>query len=212
VIIAYGAGQVACRVDEVIRVQEIVVRPLGSQLRRIKRIAGAAILGDGTLALVLDIPELIQESLKSDSSPARDAYTDKGAPRVLVVEDSVTSRAFLQMLLERDGYQVLTAVDGMQAFAMLKEHEFDMVVSDVDMPRMNGFILTEKVRADSRLQNIPVVLVTSLDSAEDQKHGIAVGADAYIVKSSFEKNNLLSVIRNLMKVRQQSGSDNSGGA
>lgn len=210
VIIAYGAGQVACLVDEVIRVQEIVVRPLGSQLRRVKRVAGAAILGDGTLALVLDPPELIQESLKSGGQQSPVSYTEKTSPRILVVEDSVTSRAFLQMLLERDGYQVQTAVDGMQAFAMLKEHEFDMVVSDVDMPRMNGFILTEKIRADNRLLALPVVLVTSLDSADDQRHGIAVGADAYIVKSSFEKNSLLAVVRELLITRRRPGHGTNG--
>ncbi|MDD1687567.1 response regulator [Methanoregula sp.] len=210
VIIAYGAGQVACRVDEVIRVQEIVVRPLGGQLRRVKRIAGAAVLGDGTLALVLDPPELIQESLRPCGPSIPITYAEKAACRILVVEDSVTSRAFLQILLERDGYQVSTAIDGLQAFAMLKENEPDMVVSDVDMPRMNGFVLTEKIRADNRLSHLPVVLVTSLDSAEDQRHGIAVGADAYIVKSTFEKNHLLAVIRDLIRMRHRPGPGNPG--
>ena len=205
IVIAYGAGQVACQVDEIMHVQEIVVRPLGSQLRRIRRIAGAAILGDGTLALVLDPPELIQESLRISTRGT--APSDKGAPApvVLVVEDSVTSRAFLQMLLERDGYRVMTATDGMAAFAILKEHQVDIVVSDVDMPRMNGFVLTEKIRSDPKLQSLPVVLVTSLDSAEDQNHGIAVGADVYIVKSSFEKNALLAVVRNLIWTKRSQG-------
>jgi two-component system, chemotaxis family, sensor kinase CheA len=206
VIIAYGAGQVACLVDEIVRVQEIVVRPLGSQLRRVKRIAGAATLGDGTLALVLDPPELIQESLRAGGTGEPTPAADRPAPQILVVEDSVTSRSFLQALLERDGYRVKTATDGMQAFAMLKEHEFDMVVSDVDMPRMNGFVLTEKIRADHRLSTIPVVLVTSLDSVPDQNHGLAVGADAYLVKSSFERDHLLSVMRELVKGRRPAGS------
>ncbi|MFA5268500.1 MAG: response regulator [Methanoregula sp.] len=199
VILAYGAGQIACIVDEVIRVQEIVVRSLGSQLRRIKRITGAVILGDGKVALVLDALELIQESIKGPPAiPAR-GISGEDTRRILVVEDSVTSRTLLQMILERAGYRVLTAVDGMEALAMLKEHEFDMVVSDVDMPRMNGFTLTEKIRADGRISALPVVLVTSLDSAGDQKHGITVGADAYIMKTSFEKSRLLEVIRNLLE-------------
>jgi two-component system, chemotaxis family, sensor kinase CheA len=199
VIIAYGAGQVACLVDEVIRVQEIVVRPLGSQLRRVKRIAGAAILGDGNIALVLDPPDLIQESLKATTTVPPLASTITVPPRIMVVEDSVTSRTFLQMLLERDGYYVQTAVDGIQALAMLKEHEFDIVVSDIDMPRMSGFTLTEKIRADNRLSKLPVVLVTSLDAPEDRNHGIAVGADAFVVKSSFEKENLLMIIKDLAR-------------
>ncbi len=199
VILAYGAGQIACIVDEVIRVQEIVVRSLGSQLRRVKRITGAVILGDGRIALVLDALELIQESIKGPPAvPARNAGTD-AARKILVVEDSVTSRALLQTILERAGFLVLTAVDGMEALAMLKEHEFDMVVSDVDMPRMNGFTLTEKIRADARISALPVVLVTSLDSPADQKHGITVGADAYIRKTSFEKSRLLEVIHGLLE-------------
>ena len=199
VILAYGAGQIACIVDEVIRVQEIVVRSLGSQLRRVKRITGAVILGDGKVALVLDALELIQESIKGPPSvPARSRVSDE-IKRILVVEDSVTSRALLQTILERAGFLVQTAVDGIEALAMLKEHEFDMVVSDVDMPRMNGFTLTEKIRADVRISALPIVLVTSLDSPADQKHGITVGADAYIKKTSFEKSKLLDVIQNLLE-------------
>jgi two-component system, chemotaxis family, sensor kinase CheA len=199
VILAYGAGQIACMVDEVIRVQEIVVRSLGSQLRRIKRITGAVILGDGKVALVLDALELIQESIKGPPAIAARSIRGDDIKRILIVEDSVTSRALLQTILERAGYLVRTAVDGMEALAMLKDHDFDMVVSDVDMPRMNGFTLTEKIRADARISGLPVVLVTSLDSPEDLKHGIMIGADAYIMKTSFEKSGLLEVIRNLLK-------------
>jgi two-component system chemotaxis sensor kinase CheA len=186
-------------VDEVIRVQEIVVRSLGSQLRRIKRITGSVILGDGRVALVLDALELIQESIKGPPAVPARSIGGEDIKRILVVEDSVTSRALLQAILERAGYGVRTAVDGMEALAMLKEHEFDMVVSDVDMPRMNGFTLTEKIRADARISALPVILVTSLDSAEDQKHGITVGADAYIKKTSFERSWLLEVIHDLLE-------------
>jgi len=199
VILAYGAGQIACMVDEVIRVQEIVVRSLGSQLRRVKRITGAVILGDGRVALVLDALELIQDSIKGPLSVPERKISSGDIKRILVVEDSVTSRSLLQTILERTGYQVQTAVDGMEALAMLKEHEFDMVVSDVDMPRMNGFTLTEKIRADARISTLPIVLVTSLDSPADQKHGITVGADAYIKKTSFEKSKLLEVIRDFLE-------------
>ncbi len=199
IIIAYGAGQIACMVDEVLQVQEIVVRPLGSQLRRVKRITGAAILGDGTIAIVLDPIELIQEAVWTELSAPHTELRDAVLGRVLVVEDSVTSRMFLANILEQRGHEVMTARDGMEAFAMLKEDKFDMVVSDVDMPRMNGFTLTEKIRADSRLAYLPVVLVTSLDSKEDRAHGIAVGADVYMEKSGFEKEQFLSVIHELLQ-------------
>lgn len=205
IILAYGAGQIACIVDEVVRVQEIVVRPLGTQLRRVKRITGAVILGDGTLALVLDPLELIQESLKGGQKAVRDTGVGIKEKTVLVVEDSVTSRALLQSIFERAGYQVRTATDGIEAFTIIKQHHFDIVVSDIDMPRMNGFTLTEKIRADERLSHLPVVLVTSLDSPEDQKHGVAVGADAYIVKSSFERSAILEIITRLIAGRNPAG-------
>jgi len=201
VILSYGAGQVTCIVDEVVWAQEIVVRPLGSQLLRVKLISGAVILGNGKVALVLDPVELIQGAMVSpdwfrSSGPERSPY------RILVVEDSVTSRALLKGLLEREGYIVETAVDGMDAFALLRERPFDLVVSDVDMPRMSGFTLTEKIRAERTLDGIPVVLVTSLNSREDQEHGIAIGADSYLVKSSFEKGRFLGILRNLLAVKR----------
>lgn len=205
IILAYGAGQIACIVDEVQQVQEIVIRPLGSQIRRVKRITGAVILGDGTLALVLDPLELIQESLKGTPIATRDISGRLKEKSVLVVEDSVTSRTLLQTILERAGYLVQTATDGIEALALIKQHPFDIVVSDIDMPRMNGFTLTEKIRADERLVHLPIVLVTSLDAEEDRNHGLAVGADAYIVKSSFDRHGILEVIANLLAFRRSSG-------
>jgi len=202
VIIAYGAGQIACTVDEVIRVQEIVVRPLGSQLRSVRRIEGAVILGDGSVALVLDPLELIQDALQADRPAPGPALPGEAGWRILVVEDSVTSRVLLQTILEEAGHQVETAVDGIDAFARLKQHEFDMVVSDVDMPRMNGFTLTEKIRAEGRqFAGLRVALVTSLDSPEDRERGRAVGADAYIVKSNFNTEDFLETVRRLMRRR-----------
>ena len=199
VIIAYGAGQIACTVDEVIRVQEIVVRPLGSQLRSVRRIDGAVILGDGSVALVLDPLELIQDAIQADRSASGPVPPGEAGQRILVVEDSVTSRTLLQAVLEEAGYKVETAVDGIDAFARLKQHEFDMVVSDVDMPRMNGFTLTEKIRAEGQqFGGLLVALVTSLNSPEDRERGRAVGADAYIVKSSFNAKNFLETVRRLM--------------
>jgi two-component system chemotaxis sensor kinase CheA len=207
VILAYGAGRIACLVDEIVRVQEIVVRPLGTQLRRVKRISGGAILGDGTLALVLDPPELIQEAFRMGCliTPVEPAHAHPW--QILVVEDSVTSRAFLQSLLEREGYRVLTAVNGREAFAKVKAERPDLVISDVDMPLMNGFLLAEKIRKDKRFVTLPVILVTSLDSVKDRQQGIGAGVDAYLVKSSFENGVLLKTIRNLLSAGRRTGAD-----
>ena len=115
-----------------------------------------------------------------------------------MVEDSVTARTLLKSILETAGYEVKTAVDGIDAYTLLRVEDFRLVVSDVDMPRMNGFELTTKIRSDKKLADLPVVLVTALDSREDRERGIDVGANAYIVKSSFDQSNLLEVIKRLI--------------
>ena len=120
-----------------------------------------------------------------------------GPPWVLVVDDAVTTRAMERGLLELAGYQVKVAVDGLDAWTTLKSERFDLVVSDVDMPRMNGFELTQRIRADEALQDLPVVLVSALEAREDKERGIEVGANAYVVKSSFEQSNLLEIIDRL---------------
>jgi len=183
-------------VDEVTGTQEIVVKNLGPQLKRIRHISGASITGDGVVipvincedlaATIMGMPHLPQPSLIQDEQP--------GQRSILVAEDSITSRMLLKNILEGAGYLVETAVDGVDALIKLKQNLVDLVVSDVDMPRMNGFVLTEKIRADPAFAEIPVILVTSLDSREDREHGITVGATAYIVKSSFDQSNLLEVI------------------
>jgi two-component system, chemotaxis family, sensor kinase CheA len=104
----------------------------------------------------------------------------------------------LQNILEAAGYKVQTAVDGVEALTWLKSEAFDAVVSDVEMPRMNGFDLTARLRADKDLASTPVVLVTALESSLDRERGVDVGADAYIVKSSFDQSNLLEVLERLL--------------
>ena len=114
------------------------------------------------------------------------------------MEDSITARTLLKNILEMAGYHVKTAVDGVDAFTLLRTEEFDLVVSDVDMPRMNGFVLTSKIRSEKKLAELPVVLVTALESRDDRERGIDVGANAYILKSKFDQSNLLEVIRRLI--------------
>ncbi|MGQ9485842.1 MAG: response regulator [Desulfosoma sp.] len=113
---------------------------------------------------------------------------------VLVAEDSVTSRTLLKNILDAAGYAVSTAVDGREALALLREQALDVVASDVEMPRMNGFELTRTMRQEEKLRHVPVVLVTSLDSREHREQDLEAGADAYIVKSAFDQSTLLDVL------------------
>jgi two-component system chemotaxis sensor kinase CheA len=201
VILSYGVGQIGFIVDEIVRVQEIVVRNLGSQLKHIKKVSGASVLGDGDIALVIDPLELIEEALN-------DSYLRKRAPgskevsgRVLVVEDSVTSRFYIKKILENSGYLVETATNGIEGLLKLKEKGADIVVSDVDMPRMSGFTLTEKVRAEEQFASIPIILITSLDTPEDRQQGAFCGASAYITKKGFNEGKFLSLVGDLLKGR-----------
>jgi two-component system chemotaxis sensor kinase CheA len=117
---------------------------------------------------------------------------------VLIAEDSITARTLLKNILEAAGYRTVTAVDGVDALTQLAVNEIDLLVSDVDMPRMNGFELTARIRASRDFPDLPVVLVTSLDARADRERGIEVGANAYIVKSSFDQSNLVDVIKRLI--------------
>lgn len=117
---------------------------------------------------------------------------------VLIAEDSITARTLLKNIVESAGYDVKTAVDGLDAYTTLKTGKFDLVVSDVEMPRMTGFDLTAKIRADKEMSETPIVLITALDSREDRERGIDVGANAYIVKSSFDHGDLLQTIERLI--------------
>ncbi len=200
VILATGDNQIAFLVDEVIEELQVLVKGLGRQLSRVRNITGATILGTGRVVAVLNVPDLMKSANQFASiRKHRDVEkTSKSVAKVLVADDSITSRTLLKSILESAGFQVATAVDGADAFARLCGGEFDVVVSDVDMPRMSGFELTAKIRADKKLGELPVVLVTSLESRDDRERGVDVGANAYIIKSSFDQSNLLEVINKLI--------------
>ena len=199
VVLAASERRIAFAVDEVVGEQEVLVKSLGPQLVRVRNVGGAAVLGTGKVVPILNVADLMKSAVKTASQPApvREVEEPTAPQRrsILVVDDSITARTLLKSILEAAGYLVRTAVDGAEAFATLRETEFDVVVSDVDMPRLNGFDLTARIRADKRLTDLPVILVTALESREDRERGIDVGANAYIVKSSFEQSNLLDIVR-----------------
>jgi two-component system chemotaxis sensor kinase CheA len=196
-VLAWAGEQIGFFVDEILDEQEVLVKSLGKQLPRVRNIAGATVLGTGKVLPVLNVADLMHSAIKI--APLSAACETKEAPKsILVAEDSITSRTLLKNILEFAGYKVKTAIDGAEALAVLATETFDLVVSDVEMPRMSGFDLTVRIRADKRLAQLPVVLVTALDSRQDREHGADVGASAYIVKSSFDQGNLLEVVRRLI--------------
>ncbi len=196
-----GGRRLAAAVDELVAEQEIVLRPL-ERGGRLPHVSGAALLGTGQVALVLNPAAIVATGLGlgPEAGVARAAATPRGRPkpRVLVADDSITTRALEQSILEAAGYEVLTAVDGAEAWKTLQEHGCDVVVADIEMPRMDGFALCEAIRASKRFKALPVVLVTALETPEHRARGLEVGADAYLGKSSFDQQSLLDTIRQLV--------------
>ncbi|MBU0909002.1 MAG: hybrid sensor histidine kinase/response regulator [Proteobacteria bacterium] len=193
--------RIGFEVDEVLAEQEVLFKELGKQLLRVKNIAGATILGTGQVVPILNVHDLLKSAVGTVGDrfvSARIKQEEQKPKSILVVEDSITSRTLLKSILEASGYVVTTAVDGVDGYTKLKINNFDLVLSDVEMPRMSGFELTEKIRADEALANIPLILCTSLATDQDRERGIQVGANAYIVKSNFDQSNLLQVIEKLI--------------
>jgi len=202
-ILNISQKRIAFVVDEILGEQEGIVKELGLQLPHVNQIAGATILGSGKLVLILHPPELIDAAAQVQSTLVPKSQNtlqteDIQQKRILVAEDSITIRTLLRNFIESAGFVVKTAVDGLDAYQLVKNEEFDLVVADIEIPRMNGFELTAKIRDDQKHADLPVILVTALETAEDKQRGMEVGANAYIVKSSFEKSNLIETIQRLI--------------
>jgi len=195
-----GRDELALIVDAVSDEREVVVRPL-EQRAHVPHVSGGALLPGGRVALVLIAGSLIEAGLGHEVALSQFVRTDDAGPRtthVLVVDDSITTRTLEQSVIEAAGYQVSVAVDGQDAWEKLQQEPVDLVVSDVEMPRMTGFDLCRRMRASKRFAEVPVVLVTGMETAEDRALGLEVGADAYILKSSFDQAGLLETIRQLI--------------
>ncbi len=188
-------------VDEIVAEQEVVVKTLGQRIRRVRHVSGATLLPSGRVALLLNTPSLIRSALGQNSTIAAMPKSDAESVRVrrlLVAEDSLTTRTLMKSILETAGYEVVTAADGQQAWETLAKEKFDLVVSDVDMPRMTGFELTKTIRGSRQFVNLPVILVTARHSDEDKARGVGAGANGYVVKSAFDQRVLLETIGQLL--------------
>ena len=202
VVIAKGWDSVAFLVDEIIGEREIVVKPFRPPLLAVRNVTGGTLTGSGEVIMVLNPSDLVDSAMHGNlahmRSPGDEADIEK-VPQVLVVDDSITTRTLEKSILEHAGYKVTVAVDGKQAWDILQmEHDFSLVISDVEMPLMNGFELTELIKQSELLKHLPVIIVTSLAKEADRRRGIEVGADAYIVKGQFETKILLDVVKQLI--------------
>ena len=192
-------GSVVLVVDELLAEGEIVLRTTPRRLAHLTVLLGTTQLADGSVALVLSPSACVRSALARSPRPAQAPSGEVSAPgRVLLVEDTMTTRELERSILETAGYTVVATVDGQQAWETLQSSEFDVVLSDVNMPRMDGIALCQAIRASRRLAELPVVLMTSLHSEADRRRGLDAGADAYLTKSGFDRTELLATIGRLL--------------
>jgi two-component system chemotaxis sensor kinase CheA len=205
-VLAAADRRMAFMVDGLAGEQEIVIKGLGAQLAHVGGIAGATLMGNGDVVLVLNVADLIRLALHGSRRSVLDAPQESTLPtserpqsRILIVDDSITTRTLEKNILEAAGYLVELATDGLEALSAISAGGVpDLIVSDIAMPRLNGIELARRVKGDARTAQVPLILVTSLDSADDKARGMEAGADAYIVKSHFDQNNLLATIAQLI--------------
>lgn len=200
-IVTAAKTNIAFRIDQIISEQEVLIKNLGKQLVRVRFISAATIMEWGKIIPILDPFDLIKSvTHRSSLTPPTLAIPKlaRKKQKILVVEDSITVRVLLKNILESAGYDVKTAIDGAEAFTILKTEPVDLLLSDIEMPRLNGLELTEQVRKTEELSHLPIILCTSHGSKEDREKGIEVGADAYMDKSSFTHSSLLEIIKKLI--------------
>ncbi|MHB1341497.1 MAG: hybrid sensor histidine kinase/response regulator [Coriobacteriia bacterium] len=204
VTLGFSGHRMGFVVDAFIGEQQIVIKTLGTHLRRVDNVAGVTILGAGEVVPILNVPDLMQSARQMSGFRGRHVAAaervDKGPKRILICEDSFTTRELERSIFEAAGYEVETATDGAMGLSKLKEGlKVDAVVTDVQMPNMTGFQLTAAIKSDDTLKQIPVIIVTSLEREEEKAEGINAGADAYITKSVFNQDTLLDTVERLIR-------------
>ncbi len=207
VVLADTARRHAFRVDRLVGQRDVVLKGLSRVLPHLPAVAGASVEPDGTVLVVLDPPGLIQRARHTVAAAApragaeRSDGSEAARRKILVVDDALTVRELQRTILERAGFDVRVAIDGVQALTRLAEEPSDLVLTDIEMPNMDGFALTEAIRAHPTLVNIPVLILSSRSSDTDRQRGLDAGADGYIIKSGFDEGSLLAAVHRLLGAR-----------
>jgi len=196
-VVRDGENKFGLLVDEILGREEMVVKPLPEYLKHLRIVTGGTIGQGNSIINVLHVPELMRLAGES-TAPVFEGTAKTEGSLILVVDDSINTREIEKSILEAYGYTVETADDGQEALEKTRNTIYDLIITDVEMPRLDGFSLTEKLRSDQRYLSVPIIIVTSLEKDVDRKRGIMAGADAYIVKKAFDQSNLLDTIRTLI--------------
>nr|WP_315862837.1 hybrid sensor histidine kinase/response regulator [Trichothermofontia sichuanensis] len=202
IILRVGEERLGILVDALLDEQDVVLKPQSQLLKRVRNISGATILGTGRVCMVLNPGDLIKSVRRLGRAASRPMTTAQPTEQrrrsILLVEDSIATRTQEKRILEGAGYEVVAAVDGIDGFNKLQTRPFDAVVSDIQMPNLDGLGLTQRIRQHKEYSELPIILVTTLASEEDKRRGAEAGANAYITKSSFNQDVLLETLKRLI--------------
>lgn len=197
----FGKEQIAFVVEDIYEETEIVIKPVPSLIRKIRNISSVTVSLNGEIIPILFMPELINSAKLVQEGLKEPVIISKGKENVhtvLVVDDSLNTREIEKTILEAYGYKVETGRDGLDGFEKAMEGNYDIIVSDLEMPRLNGFGFIEKLRQQDKYKHTPVIIVTSRENENDKRRGIEVGANAYIIKGSFDQTSLIDTIESLL--------------
>jgi chemosensory pili system protein ChpA (sensor histidine kinase/response regulator) len=200
ILVRAGENSTALITDEMQDSREIVVKPVGAQLATIRGIAGATILGDGRIVVILDVGALVRSARPAPDAPAPVPEPVPSQTLALVVDDSITMRRVTQRLLERNGFRVVTAKDGVEAISVLQDHRPDVILLDVEMPRMDGYEFARHVRNDPSLSRVPIIMVTSRVSEKHRARAIEIGVNDYLGKP-YQERELLEAVHHQLAAR-----------
>ena len=198
VVLRVGNERFAVRVDDLLDERDMVIKPLPEHLRRINPVAGMVITGKNELVNILHAPSLLELARQTNALESKLHDIGPAVHHILVVDDSLNTRELEREILLAHGYAVTVAKDGDEGLSLALEQSFDAVIADVDMPGLNGFELTARLRGIARYQQTPILIVTAREQENDKQRGIEAGADAYIVKRGFDQNNLVASLRALL--------------
>ncbi len=200
ILVRAGEHSTALVTDELIGSREIVVKPVGPQIASIRGISGATILGDGRIVVILDMGTLVRSEWRARAAEGGRSVRDDRI-FAMVVDDSITVRRVTQRLLERNGMRVITAKDGVEAMALLQEHVPDVILLDIEMPRMDGYEVASHVRNDARIADVPIIMITSRAGDKHRARAIELGVDDYLGKP-YQESQLLDAIEPLVLARR----------
>jgi two-component system sensor histidine kinase and response regulator WspE len=209
VIISDRYNRYGLIVDRFLEIRDLVVQPLDRRLKKVQDINAVAILEDGMPILIVDVEDMVHsiDTLISGNRLRRiageDLLTERTVKRILVVDDSITVREVERKMLALKGYDVTTAVDGLEGWNTLRRDQFDLVITDVDMPRMDGIELVTLIRQEERFETLPVIIVSYKDRESDRTRGLEAGADYYLTKGSFQDEALVRTVEELIGPPQE---------